>query len=294
MGAETAGGSTLRGEQSRSEVFGQPRSPVRAVSSQPAVDPLNNAGRPSPSTSQGAPAGISVPVRQLGTSQGPPVGDSVPFAQSNTSQGAPDGLLSTPFAAQHAPVAAQDASPDRPRLRSARFSDTNLVRTYSSQELLERDPSISDFARLELLVQFDEEASSLKEHDGPAVVSGLVDCLIRTLFNDQPHTSSQLSALIGPERCAEISEHSFEIGKRFDELVARLLALEHGQTYGLLPSNSKLTKHHTVWIQALALWVANDIAVPRKVAKKTQPSRKHAQKRRMCGICGARVVEARD
>lgn len=293
MRADAAGGSTLRGKQSRSEVFGQPRSPVQ-TSCQPAVDPVNSAGRPSPSTAQGAPVGICVPDRQLATSQGPPVGNSVPVAQSKTSQGAPDGLLSTQCTAQHALVAAHDTTPDRPRLRSARFSDTNIVRTYSSQELIERDPSISDFARLELIVQFDEEASSLKEHDGPAVVSGLVDTLIRTLFNDQPHTPSELSALIGSKRCAEISEHSIEIGKRFDELVARLLALEPGQTYGLLPSNSKLTKQHTVWIQQLALWVANDIAVPRKATTETRPGRKHVQKRRMCGICGARVVEARE
>ena len=79
-------------------------------------------------------------------------------------------------------TAPSESCSGRPRLRSARFSDTNIVRTYSSQEIIERDPSISDFKQLEM-IQFDEAASVLKEHDGPAVVSGLVDHLIRTLFN---------------------------------------------------------------------------------------------------------------
>ena len=45
-----------------------------------------------------------------------------------------------------------------------------------SQEIIERDPSISDFTRLEVF-SFDEEASMLKEHDGPDVASALVDHL---------------------------------------------------------------------------------------------------------------------
>lgn len=267
--------------QSASEVFGQPR------------DPLKHSLQRPPSTSHGAPVGSSklVPAAQSATAQGPPVGASVPTAQPATAQGPPVGL-SAPATAQQEPTVAQDGCPDgrRPRLRSATFSDTNIVRTYSSQEIIERDPSISDFTRLEVF-SFDEEASLLKEHDGPGLASGLVDNLVQTLFNDQPRDSAALCTLLGPARCGEVARQSAEIAKRFDELLARLQALEPGQAHGLLPSNSKLTKQHAVWIQQLASWVANDIAA---APKPEPPVRKYTQKRSMCGICGARTVEARE
>ncbi len=260
----TLADETLFPTQSASEVFGQPR------------DPLKDSLQGPPSTSHGAPVGVSeiVPTAQPFTAQGPPVG------------------LSAPVTVHQEQTPPQDGSREgqRPRLRSARFSDTNIVRTYSSQEIIERDPSISDFTRLEVF-SFDEEASLLKEHDGPGVASGLVDLLIRTLFNDQPRDSAALCTLLGPERCGEVAKQSAEIAKRFDELVARLQALEPGQTHGLLPSNSKLTKQHADWIQQLATWVANDIAV---APKPEPPVRKYTQKRGMCGICGARAVETRE
>ena len=230
---------------------------------------------------------MNVPAGQSATAQGPPVGASVRIAQRFTTQGPPVDPLA-PVAVQQELGAARGGSPEggTPRLRSARFSDTNIVRTYSSQEIIERDPSISDFTRLEV-ISFDEEASLVKEHDGPSVGSGLVDHLIRTLFNDQPRDSAALCTMLGPAQCAEVAKHSLDIATRFDELVARLQALEPGGAYGLLPSNSKLTKQHIVWIQQLASWVANDIAAASKPAP---PVHKHTQKRRMCGLCGARAV----
>ena len=65
--------------KSRSEVFGQPR------------DPLKQVGRLTPSTSQGPPAGASVAIADSATAQGPPVGASVPVADSATAQGPPVG-----------------------------------------------------------------------------------------------------------------------------------------------------------------------------------------------------------
>ena len=236
--------------------------------------------RSASATSQGPPIGMSA------TSQGPPIGMSLqltlPTAEERESC-SPPGTPPPEGPPGLSPTAAQS-----PRMRSCRFSDTNIVRTYSSQELIERDPSISDFTRLEI-AQFEEQAAlPLKEHDGPDAVSDLVDQLVRTLFNDKPRTPAELRAMIGPERCAEVCQLSREIAERFEDLLARLQALEPGRTYGLLPSNSKLQKEHVVWIQQLARWVASDITV----AQKPRPAQKPAQQRRgMCGVCGGRVSE---
>ena len=169
----------------------------------------------------------------------------------------------------------QDDSPPS-SAKSLRFSDQCIVRTYSL-ESLERSLSFADVALLDTAKDL-----AMKKQDGPSEAARLVDFLVRMLFNNKPRTVRELRGLLGPERCAEVTNAADAVAERFANLQERLLDIPEGGCIAMLPSNSKLQKQHVPWIEQLAQW-ATQLAPP--------PQRVHSKRRGgPSACCGARTA----
>ena len=105
---------------------------------------------------------------------------------------------------------------------------------------------------------------------------------MRMLFNNKPRTVRELRGLLGPERCAEVTNAADAVAERFANLQERLLDIPEGGCIAMLPSNSKLQKQHVPWIEQLAQW-ATQLAPP--------PQRVHSKRRGgPSACCGARTA----
>ena len=203
-----------------------------------------------------------------------PAAEGLDSPNGFTSAGPPQG--STVLGPRVTASGVQDDSPPA-SAKSLRFSDQCIVRTYSL-ESLERSLSFADVALLDTAKDL-----AMKRQDGPSEAARLVDLLVRMLFNNKPRTVRELRGLLGPERCAEVTNAADAVAERFANLQERLLDMPEGGCIAMLPSNSKLQKQHVPWIEQLAQW-ATQLAPP--------PQRVHSKRRGgPSACCGARTAE---
>ena len=172
-----------------------------------------------------------------------PAAEGLDSPNGFTSAGPPQG--STVLGPRVTASGGQDDSPPA-SAKSLRFSDQCIVRTYSL-ESLERSLSFADVALLDTAKDL-----AMKKQDGPSEAARLVDFLVRMLFNNKPRTVRELRGLLGPERCAEVTNAADAVAERFANLQERLLDMPEGGCIAMLPSNSKLQKQHVPWIEQLA------------------------------------------
>jgi hypothetical protein len=186
---------------------------------------------------------------------------AAPLPENVTSAGPPEGSTLPVLGPREATPSSERSPSWRPGLR---FSDQNIVRTYSLESVNRAESSTS------MVTLGASEEEDMKEQDGPSKNTLLVDLLVRTLFNQKPRTAEELGGFLGPQACADIADAATDLAGRLSALQERLSSTPEGSCIAMLPSNSKLTAQHVPWIQQLAGWSA-ELAPPQTPPQVTPP-----------------------